>query len=882
MPDDTTYRYDAFISYRHVDPDRGWAKWLHQAIETYRVPKQVAAQPGVRPLLRRVFRDEEELPVSSNLSREIDEALEQSRYLIVICSPKTPESSWCCAEIERFRELGRDDQILALLVEGEPTESFPLPLRQKKRTSTDADGTQREVVEAVEPLAADVRPSRTESQRSLKRAARLRFVACMLGCRYDDLRQREQVRQNRRKTMAVTVLAGLLAVMSTLAVFAVIQANRARAAERVAMQQRDVALDTLNALIVEAYDKLQDRPGARQLQDALLELALDKLKSVNLDLEAGGGVADRSVAVGLRRRGRLFLLAGRTDAAADLLGRSRDILDALATQAPDDTQVQLDLARTSHLMGDLSRRQGQTRQAEANYRTALEIRHALAADAPGDMDLQRELAESYEYVGDAKQALGDTEAAASHYRKSLDVLTLVVERRPEDDKAKRLLADAHTKVGDITRLKGNLTSAQEHYQQAMEVFAAVAEGDVYNTRAQRNLAVAYNKLGSVSRQLNELGAARSQYERSLELTAALAASDRGNLEWQRELALCYTNLGFISLRMGEGDAGLDYYKRALAISQDLAAADPSNTQLQRNLADAYQLLGDARRQLREPLAALDNYEASLAIREQLVRDDVHNSALQRDLAGAYELLGRLHSQKPKADAARRYYQQAMDLRRKLFEADPANAQLQRDLSNAQLRMSSLLVGEAKIELIRESLDMRKQLAALDPEAPQPQVALASAYHLLGIALAQHRQLREAIEPLTQAESSFAALATRFKDDPQSLNRVLTSRKALVGVHQALGDWAAAAAIQQKVATTRAALLQLQMDDLGTYLAWVSEVVSLGDLHRRAGAVSAARIAYQQAKQATLKLDEQGPAAAQRTQWLEQIDKRLAALPEAVQ
>ena len=32
------YRYAAFISYRHAPEDRRWAKWLHQKLETYRVP----------------------------------------------------------------------------------------------------------------------------------------------------------------------------------------------------------------------------------------------------------------------------------------------------------------------------------------------------------------------------------------------------------------------------------------------------------------------------------------------------------------------------------------------------------------------------------------------------------------------------------------------------------------------------------------------------------------------------------------------------------------------------------------------------------------------------------------------------------------------------
>ena len=40
-------RYDAFISYRHVEPDRKWAKWLHTALETYRVPRRMVRTKGV-------------------------------------------------------------------------------------------------------------------------------------------------------------------------------------------------------------------------------------------------------------------------------------------------------------------------------------------------------------------------------------------------------------------------------------------------------------------------------------------------------------------------------------------------------------------------------------------------------------------------------------------------------------------------------------------------------------------------------------------------------------------------------------------------------------------------------------------------------------------
>jgi tetratricopeptide (TPR) repeat protein len=795
-----TYRYDAFISYRHVDPDRQWAKWLHQAIETYRAPKQILNQPGVTPLARRVFRDEEELPVSSNLSREIDQALEQSRFLIVICSPKTPESQWCCAEIERFRAMGRDDQILALLVEGEPGESFPLPLRSVKRTISDPDGTQREVVEDVEPLAADVRPSRTESQRQLKRAAKLRFVACMLGCRFDDLAQREQHRQNRRKTMAVTVLAALALVMTTLAVFAVIQADRARKAEVLAKQQRDVALETLDALIVEAYDKLQDRPGGRQLQDALLELALTKLKSVNLDIEAdeSDGRASRSAAVGMRRRGNLFLLAGRTEHAADLIGRSLAMLEELVEQSPDDRNLRRELARSAHLAGKLAQRRGDTRQAEKHYQHAMQIRHALVAAAPDDLRIARDLGDSYEYVGDAMQSLGDTEAARTYYRKSLEVRQALAGKQPNDPDAQRDLATAHSKFGDVCRLVGDASAARDHFQRSAELFDQLAQADQYNTRAQRDLAVAYNKLGSVSRSTNDLQAAADYYRKSLALTRQLAESDRGNLVWQQELSLCFSNLGFVQMKLDEPVEALDDFERALAIAESLAAADPVNASLQRGLADAYQMVGSAHKQLGDLASALERYQQAVDIRRRLLEADPDNAELKRELSIILALTGDLYQAGRQPDQSRRYYEQSLDIRGELAQANPTNAQIQRDLSIAHMKLATAMQGEGKVMQYQAALAIRRRLVELDPAARGPRLDLGTVCHMLGVAQAATGDRRSPLDMFSEAAAIFGQLVGENPEDVSMLRRQLASCRALAQTQRANGDAAGAARTQETI------------------------------------------------------------------------------------
>src|ERR1700739_67575 len=90
-----SFIYDAFISYRHVERDRKWAEWLIDALGRYRVPKSLR-EKGVPERLRSIFRDEDEVPASADLTDQIRQALTASRFLIVVCSAFTPRSRWVC------------------------------------------------------------------------------------------------------------------------------------------------------------------------------------------------------------------------------------------------------------------------------------------------------------------------------------------------------------------------------------------------------------------------------------------------------------------------------------------------------------------------------------------------------------------------------------------------------------------------------------------------------------------------------------------------------------------------------------------------------------------------------------------------------------------
>ena len=204
------FMYDAFISYRHAPLDMYVAERLHKALESFRVPK--LADKETKKLgksgIKRIFRDRDELPLAGNLSDPIMEALSSSEYLIVICSPRILESLWCQREIETFIRLRGIENVFAVLIEGEPEDSFPKQLCTIPKEIVGEDGTTTAEEVAIEPLAADVRgKNKSEINKKIK-AELLRLVAPMIGCSYDDLRQRHKMRRLKRMMISAAVIGG--------------------------------------------------------------------------------------------------------------------------------------------------------------------------------------------------------------------------------------------------------------------------------------------------------------------------------------------------------------------------------------------------------------------------------------------------------------------------------------------------------------------------------------------------------------------------------------------------------------------------------------------------------------------------------------------------
>lgn len=209
-----SFEYRAFVSYSHQDEIV--AKKLFKALEGFKVPASIVGLPGrdgpVPANLFPIFRDEDELPASADLSNQLTEALERSAVLLVLCSPAAAASRWVNEEILQFKRMGRENRILAVILSGEPNasgtpgreqlECFPPALRFRLR-----DGKLTE--ERVEPIAADLRRGPRVFQDVV-----LRVAAGTMGIAYDDLKQRHATAERERSFIRMAATGAIAAIVA--------------------------------------------------------------------------------------------------------------------------------------------------------------------------------------------------------------------------------------------------------------------------------------------------------------------------------------------------------------------------------------------------------------------------------------------------------------------------------------------------------------------------------------------------------------------------------------------------------------------------------------------------------------------------------------------
>ncbi len=557
-----SYRYSAFISYNHAD--KAIAGWLHRELESYSIPKHLLGRESpigpLGPKLPPVFRDREELASSADLAKSVREALEQSATLIVICSPNGAQSRWVNEEVRTFRALGRADRIQCLIVAGEPHAARNSALDPKLECFPPALFEDAN----FEPLAADLRPSIDGKQ-----AAKLKLLAGMMDVGYDDLRQREAERRQRRlATIATASVVGLV-IMSALAVFALWQRSQAITQRDIARQKTMTAERTVDFVksLFEMTDpseskgetitarEILDR-GARRIAQSLNDEPTVKAELTTTLGEVYGGLglyrqSDALIQSGFKISGRdsdtnIRQLAALGESQSRLGDYERAIRSFKTALSYSENVEQGISELTPRLYVGLSEAQSATndfKSADSAGRQALSFAEQRFGPASPIV------AKALEAIATNEVFSGEIEAARPNF-----IRAIAIREKSQGRLHPKVIEDINT-LGSIAYLDGKPDLAEIHFRRVLNDRETVLGTD------HPNLGNTLNNLSRVLLEQRKFTEALPMVER------AVAINLKQRDATHDDMAFLFANLAIVKHGLGNPRAAEPLFRKALVAAR---------------------------------------------------------------------------------------------------------------------------------------------------------------------------------------------------------------------------------------------------------------------------------------------------------------------------
>jgi len=562
----TAFRYRAFISYSHRD--QAAARWLHGALESYRVPSRLIGKvTGTGEITKRlgaIFRDRDELPVASDLTGKINEALAAAQFLIVLCSPAAAQSKWVNQEVINFKRIKGEDSIIAVIVDGEPYASS-IPGREAEecfvpalRFRTDAEG--RLTDHAAEPIAADMRPGKDS-----KRLVKLKVLAGLLGLGLDELARRETQRRQRRMFWVSTGSVAAMVMMGVLTLNAVTARNDAE-------RQKAQAENLIEFMLGDLRKKLQP-VGRLDVLDSVGERALqyfDTLKPDELDADTLGR---KSRALNLL--GEIESTRGNLNNARKIFAEAKETTEVLLARDPENPQRIFDQAQSVFWLGNIDWQRGDKVQAEAAFNEYQRLSLLLIEKDPKNTKWLAEAAYSYNNVGVMLFQDRRFKDASEQFQRGRTIQAKLVEAENKDLSRLIDLGRFDAWLADSARLSDDLTAAAEIRAREIVTYQRVLDLDPLNKSAVEFYVPALIALGRIHMERGSIAEAEAVLRNTKAQAEKLAAGDPENGTWQELYARTEILYGDAQLGLGEQEQSEKSAVNAIRIADELLKRDAS-------------------------------------------------------------------------------------------------------------------------------------------------------------------------------------------------------------------------------------------------------------------------------------------------------------------
>ena len=576
--------YWCFISYRHADNrelGRQWASWLHHELETYEVPADLVGKTNDRgdeipSRLYPIFRDEEELPADAELSSPIERALQRSRFLVVICSPAAAASRFVDDEVRIFKQLGKADRVLAMIISGEPNaserpqghlealskgqECFPLSLRR-------VVNAQGEITEKQsEPVGADFRLHDGTEGWTSPEAYRLALV--QQGIPKSKIPQLLADYSSKIRLMKLKIVAGIMGIPLGV------------------LTKRD-----------QAYELEKAKKRAKTLRRWLVIVSIAMIAAVFAGLLAAwqwreaNRSASRAIAARTQAEELIEFMSFKMSDNLSSIGRL-DLMDQINSevekynltkqqiaQETGGTESAKEIFRSAASRSntaDSLKAKGQIAEAYALYKESLELTKQAIALEPENLHFIHGLSVESAKLGSCAESLGDLFMADVYYKFCVATRRNLVELEPDNPIWSIELAKSYRYHAGLLADQDKLDEAEKLVRLGMRSLEKIQTASASNPEFLHSRAAAYSTLGNILSQKKAFPDAKIAYEQTMAAANSLVFMEPDNVQWQQALTVAHGKLGTVSMQMEDYKSAETHYREALKIDEKLSSADPLN------------------------------------------------------------------------------------------------------------------------------------------------------------------------------------------------------------------------------------------------------------------------------------------------------------------
>ncbi len=535
------YKYYAFISYSRKNSSA--AAFLHKSLERFRIPVKYVPEelrPAGQKFLRPIFRDRRDLEVKEgNFTDDIRTAIEQSRYLIVLCSPDAAGSVWVNEEVKHFLATHNNDiaAVVPVILTGKPghggnEECLPPDLCVEQITGRNL---------------SSMIPDEGEPERSGWENGVVQALSYMLRVNREKIKATVDAERIRLLRLNLLIGAIVLLGFAALTLWAIRAERAATANEQLAQQNAEEARANEQRAI--AGEKLAQENEAKANANA--EEAKRNAEEARANEQraiAGEKLAQENEAKAKEQaeiaKKSLEFLCDVFQSSDPTQGGSQTVtvLEAIRAKIPEIKKLEPWQLRASVAL-DI----GSVLSSLGEYEEALRllnIAHELNLKYRPESG---EAATSYNNIGVVYDAQGNYAKALECHEKALAIVRKVYGENHPDTAA------SYNNIGESYRYQGNYAKALEYHQKALAIYQKVHGENHAST------GTSYNNIGLVYEKQGEYAKALKYHQKALAIDLKVYGENHAST------ATSYNNIGVVYDDQGNYAKALEYFNKALAI-----------------------------------------------------------------------------------------------------------------------------------------------------------------------------------------------------------------------------------------------------------------------------------------------------------------------------